>query len=274
MLTGMKYLDYKILNELDDKDLVNACQTYKAADKICADQNFWLHRIQIKFPYLSYEMLNRYRENRKWSDYYIELIKINHENMNDYLLEGSKNNRMDYVLVALKQGADPDMSEPNFNTTALIFASLKNNLDIVKILVENGADVNEKDDMRVTPLYVAAEQGNLDIVKYLIEHNAIPYETFTGGTALMAASDKGHIDIVEYLLDTGSFINYINSSTIGGNTALFFAVSRGKTNIVKLLLERGADPNIRNDRVRVLEYAIKHGVNSNIIELLKEHGAI
>lgn len=273
MLSGVKDLDYKILNELDDKDLINACQTNKAADKICTDQNFWLNRIQIKFPYLSYDILDKNRKNKKWSDYYIELIKINPLNRNTYLVDGTLNDRSDYVLVALNKGADPNSSSGR--RSVLTQASMKGYLNIVKILVENGAAVNLKDDYDVTAIYKAAEQGHLDIIKYLIEHGAILYPTIGGATPLMAAAHQRKFDVVKYLLDLVPDINF--QSRMSGNTALHFAVMslmRDKIdnlNIVKLLLEKGADPNIRNiDGFTPLELAINR---PRIIEILKEYGA-
>ena len=45
MLTGNKDVDRKILNELEDKDLVNACQINKKAHTLCNDQVFWMNRV-------------------------------------------------------------------------------------------------------------------------------------------------------------------------------------------------------------------------------------
>ena len=75
MLTGVKDLDFKILGELEDKDLVSYCQTNKQADEICKDQGFWLNRILLKFPYLSWEILNKYKGDRSWSEYYINDLR-------------------------------------------------------------------------------------------------------------------------------------------------------------------------------------------------------
>ena len=63
MLTGVKDLDFKILNKLEDQDLVSVCKTNKQANKLCDDQNFWLQRIMIKFPYLSLSILKKYKGN-------------------------------------------------------------------------------------------------------------------------------------------------------------------------------------------------------------------
>ena len=78
MLTGIKDVDYKILNELDDKDLVKYCQTNKEANKICNDQTFWMRRVLKKISYIDIEILRKYKGERSWSEYYIEdLRKIN-----------------------------------------------------------------------------------------------------------------------------------------------------------------------------------------------------
>jgi len=77
MLTGKKELDIEILNELSDKDLVSYCSSNKDANKICNDETFWQRRTIQKYDkYLSVEMMRKYKKD-KWSDYYIELNKIN-----------------------------------------------------------------------------------------------------------------------------------------------------------------------------------------------------
>ena len=80
MLTGNKNLDFKILNQLDDKDLVNLCQTNHQANELCDDQTFWLNRILIRFPYLDLNILKQYKQERSWSQYYIEDLRTVNEN--------------------------------------------------------------------------------------------------------------------------------------------------------------------------------------------------
>ena len=78
MLTGIKDLDYKILNELNDVDLTKALQVNKQADNICKDQAFWFNRIIQRFPTIPIHLFHQYKGDRSWSDYYIyDLIKNN-----------------------------------------------------------------------------------------------------------------------------------------------------------------------------------------------------
>ena len=57
LIGGDQNLVFKILNDLDDKSLVNYCKTNKKANKICNDQIFWMNRLLIKFPYIDLDLL-------------------------------------------------------------------------------------------------------------------------------------------------------------------------------------------------------------------------
>ena len=118
MLTGNKDVDRKILNELEDKDLVNLCQVNKKAKSLCNDQVFWMNRVFQRFGYVGGDILRKFKKNRSWSEYYIQdLRKINKTNVDDYLkfkksriadyylVSGSRKGRLDYVIIALKTEA-------------------------------------------------------------------------------------------------------------------------------------------------------------------------
>jgi len=84
--------------------------------------------------------------------------------------------------------------------TALTVASRYDYLDIVKFLVERGADVNAKSDVGQTALIEASEWGRLDVVKLLVERGAnIMAKDDDGWTALSIASRIGCLDIVKLL---------------------------------------------------------------------------
>ena len=93
-----------------------------------------------------------------------------------------------------------DKSE--FQQTALHKAIWKGH-NVVKFLVRNGAEVDAKDQVDVTPLYIAAGVGKLDIVKYLIENGAkVNSKQKNGCTPLyIAAALKGKLDVVKYLIE-------------------------------------------------------------------------
>ena len=162
MLTGNKDVDRKILNQLDDKDLVNICSLNKKSRNICNnDQVFWMNRVFDRFGYVGGDTLRQYKKDRSWSEYYInDLRKINKDNSTIYLLNNSKNGRLDMVIMALNNGADIHANSDR----ALLLASKYGHLDVVKYLVENGADIHIWDDWA---LRLSRINGHLDVVKYL-----------------------------------------------------------------------------------------------------------
>ena len=198
MLTGIRDLDEKILNDLPDEDLVNACRVDTKADEICHDQMFWMNRILTRFPKVGLDILKKYKKNRSWSDYYIyDLRKINRSNAENYLERGSMDGRMDHVIIALGLGANIHRA----NDMAVRMASLYNHLDIVKYLVGKGADITATNNFSVR---VASRQGYLEIVKYLVENGADIHAD--NDAAVKWAHSRKHSKVVDYLISQGAVL--------------------------------------------------------------------
>jgi hypothetical protein len=108
-----------------------------------------------------------------------------------------------------------------------IFQAAKNgNLGIVKKLLENGIDVNNRDKYRCTPLYWAAGRGHTEVVKLLLDKGADIDAMSDGGTALLWASYMNHSEVVRLLLESGADINNNCEgyhAQIRGQTALYIA---------------------------------------------------
>ena len=73
------------------------------------------------------------------------------------------------VKELIKQGADINVKD-HAKRTVLNYAALSGNLELVKWLVEHGLDVKAKNDNKETVLHSAAIAGNLELVKWLVEH--------------------------------------------------------------------------------------------------------
>ena len=192
MLTGLKNLDLLILNKLEDQDLVNVCKTNTKANKICYDQNFWLNRIMIKFPYLGLDLLKKYKRDRSWSQYYIEDLRA--KNLPKHLLANIDKNRLDLVIIAVNKGADIHQ----MHDYPIRLASEKGRLGVVKYLAEQGADIYSFDDQA---LKLASLNGHLDIVKYLVSIGANIHAG--NNSAIRWALQSGSIDVVDYLVSQG-----------------------------------------------------------------------
>ena len=80
----------------------------------------------------------------------------------------------------------------------LCTASDKGHIDVVKTLIEAGANVNQLDKNECSPLYLASSKGHLDVVKTLIEAGAnVDQATKDGLCPLYSASRCGHLDVVK-----------------------------------------------------------------------------
>lgn len=122
----------------------------------------------------------------------------------------------------------------------------KGDLEKVKAELASGKDVDAKDIVGQTALMYAAEQGRLDVVKYLVENGAdvnAQSDRRGRGTALIYASAANRITTMEYLLEHGADINA--TSTID-ETALIWATALGHVKSVRFLLSKNADTKIKN----------------------------
>ena len=86
-------------------------------------------------------------------------------------------------------------------STALMYATHRGDIDIVRLLLERGADPNKQTKDGWTPLMYATEKGNIDIVRLLLENGADPTKrTKDGWTAKeLARLDRKHMEIFSLL---------------------------------------------------------------------------
>lgn len=107
------------------------------------------------------------------------------------------------IKLFLQAGMDPNLPDRDkYSTTPLVYASQEGHLNIVKLLLKGGADVESKDKKNRTALMSAANSGEIGIVKYLIEKGAdVNAVSKSSGTALIKASVRGYPKIVEILIE-------------------------------------------------------------------------
>eukprot|EP00091_Calanus_sinicus_P008618 TRINITY_DN20758_c0_g1_i1.p1 TRINITY_DN20758_c0_g1~~TRINITY_DN20758_c0_g1_i1.p1 ORF type:complete len:248 (-),score=61.26 TRINITY_DN20758_c0_g1_i1:123-866(-) len=120
---------------------------------------------------------------------------------------------------------------------------------IVKILLDNGADVNclVKSTL-ATPLHMAALHGRVDVARLLLKHGANleprGSDKLYGAAPLYLAAQNGNLDMVEELIDAGADVNCRLRKI--GVTPLFVAAERGHSGVVSALIKENATPHARN----------------------------
>jgi ankyrin repeat protein len=136
----------------------------------------------------------------------------------------------------------------------LINACVEGGLQEVKELLDNGANINAKDEYGNTALILAAHKGHTEIVKLLMDSGAdVNAKNIFSNTPLMVASWRGHPEVVKLFLGKGADMEAKN---IFGNTPLIFTLRHGHLDIVELLVSKGADIEARDNQGRTaISYA-------------------
>ena len=128
-------------------------------------------------------------------------------------------------------------------------AAKAGDLDRVQVLVEQGADKDELNNLYGrTPLNVASQHGHLRVVRYLVEQGADMEKASGGWTPLVHASSKGQLEVVRYLLEQGA---NRDKTSLDGWTPLHLVAHQGHLEVAKLLMIYGADLNARDNHRRL-----------------------
>jgi uncharacterized protein len=161
------------------------------------------------------------------------------------IADAAQRGNIQAVRQLIAQNADVKAPQAD-GTTALHWAAQADNLELAELLIQAGAQVSPANAVGATPLLQAALNGSARMMERLIAGGADPNAKLTrsGDTALMLASRTGKVDAVRVLLDRGANANA--QETWGGTTALMWAIAEKHAEVAKLLLARGADVNARS----------------------------
>ncbi|MCD4783719.1 MAG: ankyrin repeat domain-containing protein [Candidatus Eremiobacteraeota bacterium] len=135
--------------------------------------------------------------------------------------------------------------------------------------------VHAKDKDGWTPLYVAISWGEIEMVKLLIDNGADVNAKNKGITPLHGAAIGGKTDSVMLLIDNGADVNAKDKKY--GSTPLYDAAINSNLEIAKILLDNGANVNARDKDGQTLLSRVKNNTdntdNTDVIKLLCRHGA-
>ncbi len=162
------------------------------------------------------------------------------------------------VCADLKRVATKELLDEGIPVTAECFAQFikKGNLAICQKIRAAGVAVNSRDPLGTPLLNVAVRNDNMEIVKWLLEKgadiNAVSEDR--GYSAVMDAVWKKNESLVEFLVSNGADLKFISKE---GQSILVLAVGIGNLKICKLLAENGADPDTKDSMgMSAYEYAV------------------
>ena len=193
----------------------------------------------------------------------------------DLLVQAVKANRTDRVMKVLGKYGD-EMEEflkdegMKGNMKTLLHISTDNgNLDIAKMLIKNGANIDAIDNKGERPIFIAVKANNFEMVKLLIDNGAnLDYEDDTRNSIMHYAAEiiGDDIKILDYLIrnSSDSAVYSINDRE---QTPLHLSAKSGNAKAAKLLVENGADrdavDNAQQTPITAAEYADNE---DNVIE--------
>eukprot|EP01090_Pellita_catalonica_P022344 TRINITY_DN864_c0_g1_i1.p1 TRINITY_DN864_c0_g1~~TRINITY_DN864_c0_g1_i1.p1 ORF type:complete len:293 (+),score=51.00 TRINITY_DN864_c0_g1_i1:126-881(+) len=156
------------------------------------------------------------------------------------------NGYRDLVEFLCKEGADPNCQDQNGNRP-LHAAAGDNFSDCAQTLLDNGADVNAVENIRGdTALHTAVSPEDfVEIAKLFVNAGAdLNIKNRNGVTPLMKAAESGSFMCVEHLLKSKAEVDLCDEN---GNTALHHSVAQDEQDCVQLLLKYGASKTIENN---------------------------
>lgn len=180
----------------------------------------------------------------------------------------TKSEDLDVVKLLLSFGAQVDVKDQN-GFTALHKAT--GNEDIVEFLINNGANVNSN-SLYGTPLHEAVRRRCARVVQVLLDHGALVDATceLHNSTPLHKAAECGQSKIADILLDHKA---NVYATQDDGTNAFTCAVKHCKVRVLKLLLKRGINVNVRDEAgLTALQYSLKNG-DYNLMCFLLNQGA-
>ena len=216
---------------------------------------------------------NNYRILQLLIDSGIDLTKGEEDGAS--LFAGIENFSDACIRILIENGYELDVQD-SCGLSPLHYAVKSGNYGLVLLLLKGGADVNCVDDNNLSPLYVCALTTSVldyQIMESLLEAKADPNIKIKNSvTSITNPIFSQYFSSMTKIIN-----NKIDCDTVEGlvtgSTALYIASTSGNLKMVKILLKAGADPNIRLSNGKTALFACVYTNNYKIASLLLKHDA-
>ena len=140
--------------------------------------------------------------------------------------------------------------------SGLMIGAWEGNIDLMRLFISRGADINRLNANGETAIALAAWRGNQEAVKWLLDRGARINAPGRQWSALHYAVFAGHGQVMDYLIEQGADID---ARSTNGSSVLMMAIYEGREELARKLIEKGADRTPRNDwGDGALEWAMRY----------------
>ena len=168
-----------------------------------------------------------------------------------------------------KEKINVNQRDDDTGNPPIVIAVEENQIEIVRLLLNHGADANIKDwTSKNTALDIAEQKGFRSIVEVLQQRGA----KYSSGSSFHLAAKNGDIVSIEEMLEKGIDINEVDAGK--GWTALHYAVNYGQKHLVEYLIIKGADVNKKDFLGKSNPIDVLSNINrGEIVKILNNYGA-
>ncbi|KAL3076185.1 hypothetical protein niasHT_038811 [Heterodera trifolii] len=188
------------------------------------------------------------------------------------LMVASLTEKWDIVRYLIEKGANIDQTNSYEGFSIIHFFAIHGHFDLCKLMLDKGINVNKQMHNRTTPLHLACKHGHLEIVKLLVEEGKADIESADDNrhTPLMIALCGHQLEIAYYLVEKGAKVD--QSADFIGNTPFLYAIYMKSLSLCKLMV-KVANVNLRmaDHGFTPLRLACEVG-HLGIVKLLVEEG--
>jgi ankyrin repeat protein len=178
----------------------------------------------------------------------------NHFNLIEYIISKKDLNIKEYINIQDKYG-----------DTCIHKACFNNNIEIVKLLKDNEADIFINTNVGVNPLHSSSYKGHDDIVNLLIKEYKVPINIKTNSEAvpLHYAIGQNHQSTALLLLKLGANVNEVNKD---GVSSLHIAIKNNNIELAKILMSFGALVDIKNkEGIKPFDYINDESIKTMLV---------
>ena len=179
-----------------------------------------------------------------------DTLDLHMTGLNEILLTAARHGHQNVVKLMIEQGADINYKADYNSITLLHYASKHAHVTVAKFLVKQGADMKATTEVRLeTPLHYASMNGHVEVVQFFLDKGApINLQTSDGYSPLHLASTHGHSALVMFLLQQGAYVDI--KDKYDKRTPLHMAILKQQFDVVKLLVDNDADMGLEDSRFR------------------------